>query len=109
VFTFDDLVATLDVEEKARTKDTCGKGVWGPSSANFVQRGNPKSNLKPQNKKKKPPQTHPRLRKLTSQPRRRRKAPAMCVGVRTTLLHSVRTIKTARSLPTWLLVRLEEQ
>jgi hypothetical protein len=52
VFTFDYLVATLDVEEKARAKDTRGKGIANPSSANFVQRGNPK----PQNKRKNPPQ-----------------------------------------------------
>jgi hypothetical protein len=41
-FTFDDLIATLDVEEKARAKDTHGKAVASPSSANFVQRDNPK-------------------------------------------------------------------
>jgi hypothetical protein len=52
VFSFDDLVPTLDVEEKVRAKDTCGKVVAGPSSTNFVQRGNPK----PQNKRKKPQQ-----------------------------------------------------
>jgi hypothetical protein len=51
VFRFDDLVATLDVEEKARAKDTRGKAVVGPSSVNFVQRGN----LKSQNKGKMPP------------------------------------------------------
>ena len=51
VFTFDDLVATLDVEEKARAKDTRGKAVVGPSSANFVQRGN--ANPKSQNNKRK--------------------------------------------------------
>jgi hypothetical protein len=43
-FTFDDLIATLDVEEKARAKDTLGKTTASPSSANFVQRGNPKFN-----------------------------------------------------------------
>jgi hypothetical protein len=41
-FTFDDLIATLDVEEKARAKDTRGKVIAGSSSANFVHRGNPK-------------------------------------------------------------------
>jgi hypothetical protein len=29
-FTFDDLIATLDVEEKARAKDTHGKTIVGP-------------------------------------------------------------------------------
>jgi hypothetical protein len=41
-FTFDDLIATLDVEENARAKDTREKTIAGSSSANFVQRGNPK-------------------------------------------------------------------
>jgi hypothetical protein len=36
-FTFDDLIVTLDVEEKARAKDTHGKAIVGSSSANFVQ------------------------------------------------------------------------
>jgi hypothetical protein len=39
-FTFDDLIATLDVEEKVRAKDTRGKAIAGSPSANFVQRGN---------------------------------------------------------------------
>jgi hypothetical protein len=41
-FTFDDLIVTLDVEEKARAKDTRVKALTDSSSANFVQRGNPK-------------------------------------------------------------------
>jgi hypothetical protein len=56
LFSFDDLVATLDVEEKDRAKDTRGKVVADPLSANFVQRGNPK----PQNKRKKPQQNPPK-------------------------------------------------
>jgi hypothetical protein len=35
-FTFDDLIVTLDVEEKARAKNTRGKTIAAPSSANFV-------------------------------------------------------------------------
>jgi hypothetical protein len=42
-FPCDDLITTLDVEEKARAKDTRGKAIAGNSSANIVQRGNPKS------------------------------------------------------------------
>jgi hypothetical protein len=36
-FTFDDIIATLDVEERVRAKDTHGKAIVGSSSANFVQ------------------------------------------------------------------------
>jgi len=39
-FTIDGLIVTLDVEEKARTKDIRGKGVVGASSANLVQKNN---------------------------------------------------------------------
>jgi hypothetical protein len=35
-FTVDDLIATLDVEEKARAKYTRGKTTADPSSTNFV-------------------------------------------------------------------------
>ena len=35
-FTIDGLIGTLDVEEKARTKDIRGKGVVGASSANHT-------------------------------------------------------------------------
>ncbi|RLN33442.1 uncharacterized protein C2845_PM03G32690 [Panicum miliaceum] len=49
-FTIDGLIGTLDVEEKARAKDTRGKEIVGASSANFVQKNNFHKN------KKKPPQ-----------------------------------------------------
>jgi hypothetical protein len=48
--TFDGLIGTLDVEEKARANDTRGRGLVG-ASANFVQKNNSHKN------KKKPPQT----------------------------------------------------
>jgi hypothetical protein len=35
-----DLISTLDVEEKARAKDSRGKGIAGSSSANLVQKKN---------------------------------------------------------------------
>jgi hypothetical protein len=38
-FAFDDLIATLDVEEKARAKDTRGKKIAGSSSANSCAEG----------------------------------------------------------------------
>jgi hypothetical protein len=34
-FTIDEIIGSLDVEEKARAKDTCGKGVIG-ANVNFV-------------------------------------------------------------------------
>jgi hypothetical protein len=50
-----------NVEEKAREKDTRGKTTTGPSSVNFVQRGNPKFNNN-QNKRKKPSQNPPKAK-----------------------------------------------
>jgi hypothetical protein len=49
-FSITDLIGSLDVEEKARAKDTRGKGVVGTSSANVVQKNN--SNKSHNNKKK---------------------------------------------------------
>ena len=78
-FTNDGLIGTLDVEEKARAKDTRGKGIVGASSANFVQKNNSHKNKR----------SHRRTnQRLNRQPRsrRRRREPALCVTVRTTLL-----------------------
>jgi hypothetical protein len=44
-----DLISTLDVEEKARAKDSHGKGIAGSSSANMVQKKNHNA-LKKKNK-----------------------------------------------------------
>jgi hypothetical protein len=54
-FTIDGLIGTLDVEEKARAKDTRGKAV-GRASANFVQKNNNfvQKNNSHKNKKKPP-------------------------------------------------------
>jgi predicted GNAT family N-acyltransferase len=49
-FSIADLIGSLDVEEKARAKDTLKKGVVGTSSATVVQRNN--SNKSHNNKKK---------------------------------------------------------
>jgi hypothetical protein len=54
-----DLIGTLDVEDRARAKDTCGKGV-DSSSANVVQKKNYNFNAshkKKKEKKEKPKQT----------------------------------------------------
>jgi hypothetical protein len=69
-FTFDDLIVTLDVEEKARAKDTRGKATAGPSSANFVQRGNPSSTII-RTRGRSLHKTRPRLKKPTGLIRRR--------------------------------------
>jgi hypothetical protein len=39
-FSVTDLIGSLDVEEKARAKDTCARGTEGGSSANLVQNKN---------------------------------------------------------------------
>jgi hypothetical protein len=111
-FTFDDLIATLDVEEKTRGKDTRGKIIADPSSANFVKRGNPKfQNNK--NKRKKPSQNLPKAKEADGPNKKKRKPEvlAILVAVRITLLQSARIIKIARlqRQQTWLLVRVEEQ
>jgi hypothetical protein len=49
-FSIADLIGSLDVEEKTKTKDTRGKGVVWTSSANVVQKNN--SNKSHNNKKK---------------------------------------------------------
>jgi hypothetical protein len=59
-----DLIGSLDVEEKARTKDTRGKGIVGTSSANVVQKNN--SNKSHNKKKKKNKQENPIKTKQTT-------------------------------------------
>jgi hypothetical protein len=76
-FTFDDLIATLDVEEKARAKDTRGKTIVTPSSANFVQRGNPKFQNN-QNKRKKPSQNPPKAKEADRPNKKKRKPGDAC-------------------------------
>jgi hypothetical protein len=76
-FTFDDLIATLDVEEKVRAKDTHGKTIVGPSSANFVQRGNPKFQNN-QNKRKKPSQNPPKAKEADGPNKKKRKPGGAC-------------------------------
>jgi hypothetical protein len=76
-FTFDDLIATLDVEEKARAKNTRGKTIAAPSSANFVQRGNPKFQNN-QNKRKKPSENPPKVKEADRPSKKKRKQGGAC-------------------------------
>jgi hypothetical protein len=76
-FTFDDLIVTLDIEEKARAKDTREKAIAGSSSANFVQRGNPKFHNN-QNKRKKPSQNSPKAKEADRPNKNKRKPGASC-------------------------------
>jgi hypothetical protein len=76
-FTFDDLIATLDVEEKPRAKDTRGKIIADPSRANFVQRGNPKFQNN-QNKRKKQSQNLPKAKEVDGPNRKKRKLGGAC-------------------------------
>ena len=58
------LIGSLDVEEKARAKDTRGKGVVETSNANMVQK---KNNFNAHNKKKnKPPQNQTKTKQTTT-------------------------------------------
>jgi hypothetical protein len=63
-FSIVDLIGSLNVEEKARSKNTHEKGVIGTSSANVVQKNN--SNKSHNNKKKKNKQKTPQ--RLNRQP-----------------------------------------
>ena len=68
-FSISDLIGTLDVEEKARAKDTRGKGIVGASSANFVQKNNSNS----QKKRKKPPQNQGKTKQTTAPAKKKKK------------------------------------
>ena len=70
-FSIADLIGTLDVEEKARAKDTRGKGIVGQSSANFVQRNNSNPNF--QKKRKKPSQNQPKTKQPSAPPAKKKK------------------------------------
>jgi hypothetical protein len=98
-FTFDDLIATLDVEEKARAKDTRGKVIASSSSATFVHRGNPKFQNN-QNKRRKPSKNPPKAKQADKPDKKKRKPGggvlAIHVAVRITLLQSARIAKITR-------------
>jgi hypothetical protein len=64
-FSIVDLIGSLDVEEKARAKDTHGKGVVGTSSANVVQKNN--SNKSHNNNNNKNKQENPtKIKQITN-------------------------------------------
>jgi len=71
-FTIDGLIGTIDVEEKARAKDTRGKGVVGASCANFVQKNNSHKN------KKKPPQNQTKAKQTTTFKKKKKGACYVC-------------------------------
>ena len=71
-FTIDGLIGTLDVEKKARAKNTRGKGIVGTSSANFVQKNNPHKN------KKKTLQNQPEAKQTTTFKKKKKGACFVC-------------------------------
>ena len=73
-FTIDRLIGTLDVEEKAKTKDICGKGVIGASSANLVQKNNSHKN------KKRPPLNQPKTKQTTTFKKKKKGACYVCAS-----------------------------
>jgi hypothetical protein len=68
----------LDVEEKARAKDTRRKGVVGTSSANVVQKNN--SNKSHNNNKKKNKQENPTKTKQTTNFKKKNKGNCFVCG-----------------------------
>ncbi|CAN6298820.1 unnamed protein product [Urochloa humidicola] len=77
-FTIDELIGTLDVEEKARAKDTRGKGVMG-GSANFVQKNtNARPNNSNKGKKKSPKPQNVGKAKQTTAFKKRKGACFVC-------------------------------
>ena len=73
-FTIDGLIGTLDVEKKARAKNTRGKGIVGTSSANFVQKNNPHKN------KKKTLQNQPEAKQTTTFKKKKKKEACYVCG-----------------------------
>jgi hypothetical protein len=109
-FSIADLIGSLDVEEKARAKDTRGKGVVGTSSANVVQKNNSNKshNKKKKNKKNKNKQENPQ--RLNRQPilRRRTREIVLSAAILVISLVNVRTAigRTIKNQQIWLLVKL---
>jgi hypothetical protein len=68
-FSITNLIGSLDVEEKARAKDTRGKGVVRTSNTNVVQKNN--SNKSHNNKKRRT--SRRTLQRLNRQPLLRRR------------------------------------
>jgi hypothetical protein len=77
-FIISDLIGSLDVEEKARAKDTHGKGVVVTSSANVVQKNN--SNKSYNNNKMKNKQENPTNTKHTTNFKKKNKRNCFVYG-----------------------------
>jgi hypothetical protein len=107
-FSIADLIGSLDVEEKARAKDTRRKGVVGTSSANVVQKNN--SNKSHNNNKKKTSKRTPQ--RLNKQPilRRRTREIALSAVILVISPVNVRTVsgRTIKNQQIWLLAKLLE-
>jgi hypothetical protein len=73
-FTIDGLIGTLDVEEKARAKDTREKDIDGTSSANLVQ----KKNFNVSHKKNKPQQNPTKTTQRTTFKKKKKGACYVC-------------------------------
>jgi hypothetical protein len=76
-FSIPNLIGSLDVEEKARAKDTHRKGVVGTSGANVVQKNN--SN-KSHNNKKMNKQENPTMTKQTTNFKKKNKGNCFICG-----------------------------
>ena len=99
-FTIDGLIGTLDVEEKERAKDICGKGIVGASSANLVQKNNSHKN------KKKPPQNQPKTKQTTTFKKKKKKG--ACYVCASTEHFDAKCPNCKGTPPTWSLASLEE-
>jgi tartrate dehydratase alpha subunit/fumarate hydratase class I-like protein len=105
-FSIAELIGSLDIDEKARAKDTHKKGVES-STANMVQR---KNNNASHNKKKK------NMKENNSKPNqtttfKKKKVVALFAGAMSTRQVRAQTVNSSkkRKLQTWLLARLKEK
>jgi hypothetical protein len=88
-----ELIGSLDVEERARAKDTRGKGVE-TSSANMVQKKN--SNASHNNKKKNKQQNATKPKQAASFKRRTKELVALFAGVLVTRQALVETANLSK-------------
>ena len=92
-FTVVNLIGSLDVEEKARAKDTRGHGNEGGSSAHVVQKKNFKSRTR-ENRRLNLSQS---LSRLPTSRRRTTTGNAMCAVVLSIMLRTARTVRISSS------------
>jgi hypothetical protein len=105
-FSIADLIGSLDVEEKARAKDTHGKGVVGTSSVNVVQKYNSNKSHK---KKKKNKKENPTKTKQTTNFKKKNKGNCFVCGDpgHFTSECENRKWKGNKNQQIWLLVKLQ--